>query len=200
MSAAATEHHRDDPATLLQQAERMWQQLPEGYRVEIIGSQITVTPPPDSRHGITLTDVMLPFLAAGLHSDQSKVVQGVGLWLPTGPSDFAIPDLAVVDADIEDHCVEANCYDPAVFRLVLEVSSSNYATDLRAKVSAYAAAHVPVYVIVDRRHERLHLLTSPQQEEYASHRVHAPGESVTLPASIGAEVTLDVASLLSLKS
>jgi Uma2 family endonuclease len=142
---------------------------------------------------------MGPFLAAGLHGEQSKVVQGVGLWLPTGTSDFAIPDLSVVDADTEDRCIEYSCYDPPAFRLVLEVTSRNYATDLRAKVGACPAAHIPVYVIIDRRHERLHVLTDPQQDDYASHRVHAPGDGVTLPASIGAKVTLDVTSLLGIK-
>ena len=31
------------------------------------------------------------------------------------------------------------------------------------------------------------------------HRVHTPGEPMALPASIGAEATLDVAALLRLK-
>jgi Uma2 family endonuclease len=199
MSAAAAERPHEDPTSLLKQAERMWQQLPEGYRVEIIGGLITVTPPPDFRHGRALTDVMLPFLMAGLHGEQSQLVQGVGLWLPTGPSDFAIPDLSLVDSDADDHLVEYNCYDPAVFRLVLEVTSTNHANDMRAKVAAYAAARIPVYVILEGRHERLHVLTDPREDDYASHRVHAPGERVTLPASIGAEVTLDVTSLLRLK-
>ncbi|QEV45917.1 Uma2 family endonuclease [Streptomyces vinaceus] len=80
--------------------------------------------------------------------------------------------------------------------MVLEVTSSNYQADLRTKVRAYANAEVPVYVIVDRRHDRLHVLTDPAQDEYATHRVHAPGELVTLPESIGAKVTLDVEAVL----
>lgn len=51
-------------------------------------------------------------------------------------------------------------------------------------------------MIVDRRHDRLHVLTDPAQDEYATHRVHAPGELVTLPESIGAKVTLDVEAVL----
>jgi Uma2 family endonuclease len=37
------------------------------------------------------------------------------------------------------------------------VSSSNFRADLRTKVAAYAEAEIPVYVIVDREHRRLHL-------------------------------------------
>ncbi|HBF85505.1 MAG TPA: hypothetical protein DD420_37970, partial [Streptomyces sp.] len=57
-------------------------------------------------------------------------------------------------ADFDAHLVENNCYDPAVFRLVLEVTSGNYKNDLRNKVSAYAEAKIPVYVVVDRKHGR----------------------------------------------
>lgn len=55
---------------------------------------------------------------------------------------------------------------------------------------------MPVYVIVDRRHQRLHVLTEPAGGAYGNHRVHAPGELVALPDSIGAKVTLDVAEIL----
>ena len=101
-----------------------------------------------------------------------------------------------VDADVDDHLVENNCYDPVCFRLVLEVTSSNWRNDLKAKVTAYAAAMVPVYVIVDRKHQRLHVLTDPDCADYSPHRVHSPGETVTLPDSLGADVTLDVGEIL----
>lgn len=139
---------------------------------------------------------MIPFLAVGIHGQESRVLQNVGVWLPSGQEDFAIPDLAVVDADFEEHLSQYNCYDPAVFRLVLEVTSGNYQQDLRNKVTAYAEAKIPVYVIVDRKHNRLHVLTEPVAGDYASHRIHAPGEQVVLPDSIGAEVKLDVAAVL----
>ncbi|MFK0232312.1 Uma2 family endonuclease [Streptomyces vinaceus] len=194
MSAAPAEQaHGEWP--LIDMANRLMEQNP-GVRVEIIGGQILVSPPADGAHARGLTDLMLPFLTAGLHGVDSQVVQAIGLWLPDGREDYAIPDLSLVDADFEDHLVENNCYDPVSFRLVVEVTSSNYKTDLRTKVTAYANANVPVYVIVDRRHGRLHVLTDPAADEYATHRVHAPGELVTLPDSIGAKVTLDVAAVL----
>ncbi|MEO3978610.1 Uma2 family endonuclease [Streptomyces sp. CAU 1734] len=196
MSAAAAELPWDGPQeSLLAQAHRLSEQNP-GWRVEIIGGVITVTPPPDGRHAKALTNLMIPFLGAGLHGDESQVLQALGLWLPNGPSDFAIPDLAVVDADFEDHLIQSNCHDPACFRLVLEVTSGNYQADLRDKVTAYAKAGIPVYVIVDRKYQRLHVLTDPDGTAYGHHRIHAPGEHITLPESIGAEVKLDVEALL----
>ncbi|MFC9130928.1 Uma2 family endonuclease [Streptomyces sp. NPDC057099] len=194
MSAAAVERPYGK-RPLIAEANRLMERNP-GYRVEIIGGQILVSPPPDGPHGDVMTDLTLPLIAAGLHGTESRLIQGIGLWLPTGTEDYAIPDLSLVDADYRDHLIENNCYDPVCFRMVLEVTSSNYRTDLRTKVTAYAEAKVPVYVIVDRKHQRLHVLTAPAGDKYENHRPHAPGELVTLPDSIGAEVTLDVAAIL----
>lgn len=197
MSAAAVEHPcEDEPElSLLEEANELAEQLP-GRRVEIIGGVITVAPPPDGPHADALTTLMIPFLAAGLHGEESRLLQGIGLWLPGGPEDYAIPDLALVDADLDEHRLENNCYDPAVFRLVLEVTSSNYRSDLRHKVAAYAEAKIPVYVILDRKHSRVHVLTEPVGGTYDRHEVYAPGQEAPLPESIGAAVSLDVAELI----
>ncbi|BDH08209.1 Uma2 family endonuclease [Streptomyces seoulensis] len=194
MSAAAVEQPHGESA-LIAEANRLMERNP-GYRVEIIGGQLLVSPPPDGPHGVAMTDVMLPFASAGLHGTESKIVAGIGLWLPTGADDYAIPDVSLVDSDYRDHYVGNNCYAPVCFRLVVEVTSSNYRTDLRTKVAAYAEAKVPVYVIVDRKHERLHVLSRPVGDTYESHRPHTPGELVVLPDSIGAKVTLDAAAII----
>ncbi|MFJ3665433.1 Uma2 family endonuclease [Streptomyces sp. NPDC090106] len=196
MTAASVEQSFDDePFSLTAIADEIMERHP-GYRVEIIGGHLLVTSSPDAPHARALTGLMIPFIGAGLHGAETLVLQNIGLWLPTGEEDYAIPDLAIVDADIDDHLVEHNAYDPAPFRLVLEVTSANWKDDLKTKVTAYAQARVPVYVVVDRRHERLHVLTAPTASGYDTHRFYAPGQSVALPASIGAEVTLDVAEIL----
>lgn len=112
---------------------------------------------------------------------------------------FAIPDLSILDAYSDDHLIEYNCYDPAVFRLVLEVTSSDFGDDLKKKPAAYASAGVPVYVIVDRMNQRVMVLTEPDDGEYRVHAVHRPGQSFTLPESIGASVTLSVDDVLTAK-
>ena len=167
-----------------------------GHRFEIIDGVLVVTPLPDGPHAEVLTDVMAAYLRAGIDRSEADVLQKVGVWLPTGPEDYAIPDLSVVDADIDSHLVENNCYAPTCFRMVLEVTSENPNLDLRHKVRAYAAAEIPVYVIVDRTDQCLHVLTDPAEDEYATHRVHSPGDVVALPDSIGTKVELDVTELL----
>ncbi|MFD9881195.1 Uma2 family endonuclease [Streptomyces alboflavus] len=181
--------------TLLDDAEFIMKRLP-GCRVEIMGGIITVTMLPDAAHASVLSHVMGAFFSAGLHEDTADIVQRVGLWLPSGPDDYAIPDLSLVAPDAEDHLVKYNCYAPAAFRMALEVTSNNYQNDLRVKVACYAMAAIPVYVIVDREHQRVQVLTDPMDGEYASNRVYFPGQSAPLPDSIGVSVSLDVAALL----
>ncbi|MGX4690257.1 Uma2 family endonuclease [Streptomyces sp. JNUCC 63] len=197
MSAASVEQPFDDdrPFSLTAIADEIMERHP-GYRVEIIGGHLLVTPSPDVPHARALTKLMRPFIAAGLDDGETEVLQNVGIWLPAGAEDYAIPDLVVVDADIDEHFVENNAHDPVCFRLVLEVTSSNWKDDLKTKAAAYAEAKVPVYVIVDRKHQRLHVLADPVEGKYEYHRPHAPGELVTLPDSLGAKVTLDVAEIL----
>jgi Uma2 family endonuclease len=176
-------------------ANRVMHRTP-GVLVEIIGGQILATPRPDIAHTRVLKKVAHAFEATGLDEDGTEVHRSIGVWLPDEPEDYATPDLCIVEADVDDHLVENNCYDPVAFRLVQEVTSSNWPAELRTKVTAYAQAKIPVYVIIDRRHQRLHVLTDPTEGTYANHRIHAPGELVTLPDSLGAKVTLDVAEIL----
>ncbi|MFE2565888.1 Uma2 family endonuclease [Streptomyces mirabilis] len=190
MSAAAVERpHEDRP--LIAEANLIMERLP-GRRVEIIGGQILVSPAPDGPHSEALMLFAAPFMQLGL----VRALPGIGLWLPSGPEDYVIPDLSVVDDDYRHHLVENSCYDPTCFRLVMEVTSTNWKTDLRDKVSSYARARLPVYVIVDRQHQRLHVLTDPVADRYKVHGIHTADELVTLPESVGGKVTLDVKRIL----
>ncbi|MFJ3787547.1 Uma2 family endonuclease [Kitasatospora sp. NPDC090091] len=197
MSAAAVEEPMEQ-LTLPEAAELISNQLP-GYRVEIIGGQITVTPTPNMSHARSVKRFDRLFIEAGLDDGETEVWQNISIRLPEGPFDYAVPDLAVTDADSDDRVMEHGAYDPAIFRLVLEVTSSNLSDDLKKKPFAYASAGVPIYVIVDRTNRRVMVLTDPKDGEYRLHAVHHPGQSFALPESIGAAVTLSVDDVLAVK-
>lgn len=95
MSGAAVEPPCAGMSALLQEAERLAARLP-GYRVEIIGGELTVTPRPDGPHGEALTELL--FALAPLRRGATRLIQGIGIRLPDGPDDYAVPDLSVVDA------------------------------------------------------------------------------------------------------
>ncbi|MFJ8042194.1 Uma2 family endonuclease [Kitasatospora sp. NPDC096147] len=183
-----------DP-TLLQAADLITDRVP-GFRAEVIDSQIMVTPLPDGGHAERLTDLTLTLIEAGLHGGGTVVVQRLAVRLVGGPADFAVPDLAVAEAGLVDEVAEYNCYRPSGFRLVCEVTSVNPALDRTVKPQAYAAAGIPVYLIIDREREQVVLLTDPSDGEYRVHAVRHRGQTVTLPASVGAAVTLSVDLML----
>ncbi|MFF3583612.1 Uma2 family endonuclease [Streptomyces mirabilis] len=181
--------------SLADAADRLWEELP-GHRVEILNGSIVVTPPPDGPHQETCFDVGYEVRQAGGWDAGLRAIPGIGLWLPTGSDDYAIPDLSIVDADYKDAVVEKNCYAPHVFRLVLEVTSTNWAIDLVIKAETYARAGVPVYMVVDRRHDQILVHTEPEDNKYQSVTPYERGTGVPLPESVGVTLELSADRLL----
>ncbi|WP_367326167.1 Uma2 family endonuclease [Streptomyces sp. HUAS ZL42] len=182
-------------SSLSDAADRLWEELP-GHRVEILNGSIVVTPPPDGPHQETLTWLIEEFLKIKARQAGLRYVQNIGLWLPTGPDDYAVPDFSVVDAHYKDALVEKNCYAPHVFRLVLEVTSSNWTNDTATKVDVYARADIPVYIVADRKHDEVLLYRNPVDGKYPDPVRRKRGESVPLPESVGVALELSVDTLL----
>ncbi|WP_447037819.1 Uma2 family endonuclease [Streptomyces sp. DSM 118878] len=181
--------------TLGEAADLLSRAMP-GHRVEILQGRLTVTPPPDGSHALSLTKLGRAFDRAGLEEAGLEYVQGIGLWLPNLPDDFAIPDFSVVDEDFRDALVRKSCYAPNVFRLVLEVTSSNWSDDLGQKVESYAQAGVPVYVVADRKHGEVLVHESPKKGEYVTCSRYGRGESFEVPPCVGVRLDLSVDTLL----
>ncbi|MFE8011255.1 Uma2 family endonuclease [Streptomyces sp. Amel2xC10] len=184
-----------DELTLSEAADLLSRALP-GHRVEILQGRLTVTPPPDGSHALSLTKLGRAFDRAGLVEAGHEYVQGIGLWLPTLPEDFAIPDFSVVDADFRDAHVTKNYYAPTVFRLVVEVTSSNWSDDLGPKVECYAQAGIPAYLVADRKHGEVLLYTDPADGTYPDPVRFKRGQSVPVPESVGVSLDLSVDTLL----
>ncbi|MFG2030623.1 Uma2 family endonuclease [Streptomyces sp. NPDC048825] len=168
----------------------------EGHRGEVLFGRLTATPLVDAPHQLTLTRVFREFCEAEERQSGLKCLQGIGLWLPTGPEDFAVPDLSIVEADFQDTHVQHNCYAPHAFRLVLEVTACNWSDDLCLKVECYAQAGIPVYLIVDRRHDEVLLYQDPVDGMYPEPRRYKRGQRVHVPESVGATFELSVDALL----
>ncbi|PWI10996.1 hypothetical protein DIZ27_09055 [Streptomyces sp. NWU339] len=181
--------------TLGEAADQLARALP-GHRVEILQGRLTVTPPPDGSHQLALTKIGRAFDRAGITETGLEYVQGVGLWLPTLPADFAIPDFSVVDEDFRDAYVTKNYYAPNVFRLVVEITSSNWSDDLGPKVECYAQAGIPAYLVVDRKHDEVLLYTEPAEGKYPDPQRFKRGQDVAVPESVGVRVELSVDTLL----
>lgn len=179
--------------TARETAERLWQEPAlDGFRIEAMSGRVVVTPPPDGGHAVALTDLMDLLRDAGIRERSLRAVQNVGIALPEGPGDFALPDLSLVDDDFRDHRLPGSQYPPEVFHLVVEITSSNWQDDLRIKPEAYARAGVPVYLIGDREHGEAKVLWRPENGEYRSIAAYSRGDTLKLPGDGAVEIPVDV--------
>ncbi|GCB46525.1 hypothetical protein SNL152K_3823 [Streptomyces sp. NL15-2K] len=107
-----------------------------------------------------------------------------------------MPDFSVVDEDFRDAHVQKNCYAPNVFRMVVEVTSSNWSDDLGPKVECYAQAGIPVYLIADRKHDEVVVYRDPADGKYPTPLRYNRGQTVPVPESVGVSLDLSVDTLL----
>lgn len=168
----------------------------EGYRGEVLYGRLTASPLADGPHQATLTWVASAFYEADVRQAGLECVLGIGLWLPTGPDDFAVPDLSIVEKGFLDTHVQHNCYAPRAFRLVLEVTACNWSDDLGLKVDCYARAGVPAYLIADRKHDEVLLYQDPADGKYPDPVRYKRGQDVPVPESVGVTLELSVDTLL----
>ncbi|WP_128382495.1 Uma2 family endonuclease [Streptomyces cavernae] len=184
-----------DEMTIAEAADRVSSWLP-GHRVEILMGSMIVTPPADGAHVLSLTWLMGEFHDARARQAGVRYGQAIGLWLSSGPDDYAIPDFAVVDADFMDADVRKNCYAANIFRLVLEVTSSNWSDDRITKAECYALSGIPAYVVVDRNHDEVLVHTEPEGAKYQRITPYKRGATFPLPSCVGVALELSVDRLL----
>ncbi|WP_437076333.1 Uma2 family endonuclease [Streptomyces sp. enrichment culture] len=107
-----------------------------------------------------------------------------------------MPDFSVVDEDFRDAHVTKNHYAPNVFRLVVEITSSDWSDDLGPKAECYAQAGIQAYLVVDRHHDEVLLYTAPADGKYPDPQRFKRGQDVPVPESVGVGLTLSVDTLL----
>lgn len=129
---------------------RFWEEMewPEGSKVEIIEGIVTVSPAPASRHNL-ITELIQYGLYSVIPRDWG-IYQTQAIAVPSRLG-MLIPDLVVVPRR-ELAEAESDSYIPAaVAEIVVEITSkSNARHDRITKPAAYAAAGIPLYLLVDR--------------------------------------------------
>jgi Uma2 family endonuclease len=171
--------------------------VPEGSRVEVIGGQIVVSPPPALPHNVIIQDVA-DTLANARVNDPSfpwRCIQVTNLNSISVGNGY-IPDLMILDVEILTAANQAKerCLAPDQVELVVEVTSKSNAdtdrrpqrtNDMTAKWCAYAAAEIPYYLLVDRdpKSALATLYSIPDQHlaAYLHHESWAFGETIHLP-------------------
>ncbi|MCY0952934.1 Uma2 family endonuclease [Streptomyces sp. H27-S2] len=181
MSALAVEHQPpsgDDWDSVV----RLWEEMgwPEGCKVEIIEGIVTVAPPPVNNHTL-IAELVQRRLYTAIPDDWG-VFQTLNLAVPSRGGLY-IPDLAVVPRDAVPK--GENFAPAAVAELVVEITSkSNAVNDRVAKLQGYAAAGVPLYLLIDPHSSgipTIHLYGEPSDGTYRVLAAAKFGEAFHLP-------------------
>jgi Uma2 family endonuclease len=160
--------------------EQVARTAPETVKFEFINGRVEVKPMPDQLHKAMimwlLTQCMRQRPELLLYPEQDLKVEAYR-------KGRAIADgvLAPIDHFVEH---DGGWADPDGVLMTLEVTSYDYDTNLRDRVEkrdGYAAAGIPVYLLIDRDTEELVVYSDPREGVYESRTLHAFGSTVKLP-------------------
>jgi Uma2 family endonuclease len=153
---------------------------PEGYRAELIDGEIVVTPPPNGNHERCIMQILEQVLAASgtrMHFSGQK-----GLIVPSVEGQGrVIPDMTFAPAKL-DLFLDAPSWMPTSgVAMVVEVTSSSPDHDRHGKRRTYAAAQIPLYLLIDRQRREVTLFGDPVRDEYATTYAVQIGGRIKLP-------------------
>ncbi|WP_445526917.1 Uma2 family endonuclease [Streptomyces cyslabdanicus] len=136
--------------------------VPEGFRVEIVGGTVHMTPQRDTHWEIIRRVVRAIEDRFGM---DVKVFSDVRIDFPGRENGFC-PDVAKL-SDSAQKDSEGRWRHEDVEFVAEVISEGTAANDYGPKKAAYAIAEVPVYVIVDPYQGRCRVYTHPKGDDYA---------------------------------
>lgn len=166
--------------------------IPEGYRAELIDGEIVVTPPPDGSHGSDIYRILAQFVRNS--STALEFSPQTGLIVPSRKKldeGRFIPDGVFAPASVLRNA--PSWMAPDGIELALEVTSSRPDLDRNEKRLAYAAAGIPLYLLVDRQLRRVTLFSRPVRGDYSRTSAADFGDKLDLPKPF--DFALDTAPL-----
>ncbi|KAB1147263.1 Uma2 family endonuclease [Streptomyces luteolifulvus] len=153
--------------------------VPEGFRVEIVGGNIYMTPQRDTHWEIIRRIVRVVEDRFGM---DVKVLSDVRIDFPGHENGFC-PDVAMLSASAAKDDEGRWRHEDVEF--VAEViSRGTAANDYGPKRTAYALAEVPVYLIVDPYQGECRLHVHPRDGAYAIETKISFGEAVDLTDTV----------------
>lgn len=143
---------------------------PEGFRAELIGGALVLSPTsPGFHHGL-LRRLTRRFLEPHLPDGTEVTTFPVTVWLPDTPDGRSgyVPDLAVMDEEATWDTHHRK-FPADVFHLVVEVVSptaQSQVDDRVRKPLGYASGPVPLYLLIDPLRSEASLYANPEARQY----------------------------------
>ncbi|MCF6525068.1 Uma2 family endonuclease [Streptomyces sp. JJ36] len=164
-----------------------------GLRAEVVGGAVVLSPPPCGKHFGAAARVRRQLEKHVL--DTFTVAEVSSVRALDGSDDYATPDLMVLPMAWEES--DEWLADPDTVELVVEVvSQSNHSKDTTQMPAWYAAARIPLFLLVDPRDGTWVLRARPDgagREAAYSEVVRGRfGEVVPLPEPLGFELATEL--------
>ncbi|MGI5349053.1 Uma2 family endonuclease [Streptomyces sp. CA-250714] len=140
----------------------------EAIRPEYIEGMVVVPPHPDYQHNDVALSLVIQLREAGFrHTGVCtgfRAAQGSTTWSLVVP-DFFVLHRRPSDLDEAYRKAHRGWYSADLLALVGEVTSSNHEVDSGPKYRTYAAAGVPVYVLIHRKEGKAYAFSDPVSHE-----------------------------------
>lgn len=153
--------------------------VPEGYRVEVVGGTIHMTPQRDTHWQIIRRIVRAVEDRFGM---DVTVFSDVRIDFPGHANGFC-PDVAKLRESAEKDAEGRWRHEDVEF-VAEVVSAGTAANDYGPKKTAYAVAEVPLYLIADPYQGRCHVFTHPKGGDYTTETRVVFGEDVDLTGTV----------------
>ena len=153
--------------------------VPEGFKVEIVGGNVFMTPQRDTHWGI-IRRIVRPI--EDRFGMDVKVFSDVRIDFPGHENGFC-PDIALLKDSAKKDDTGHWRYQDVEF--VAEViSEGTAANDYGPKKTAYAVAEVPLYVVADPYQGRCFVYTDPKEGDYENRTVVDFGTDIDLTGTV----------------
>jgi len=142
-------------------------------KVELINGEIFTMSPIGVTHAAVVDNLVLVMIRkfgdSSIVRSQNPVC--IDQWNEPEP-DFALLKFR------QDSYYEAHP-DPSDVLLIIEVSDTSYEFDRTIKLSLYASSGIPVYWIIDLRHNRIEVYEDPQSDGYQNQSLYVSGDRIS---------------------
>ncbi|MEU4177556.1 Uma2 family endonuclease [Streptomyces sp. NPDC026589] len=187
----STADHVPHAQLSVEEFEQLARTSPETVTLELINGKLEVKPVPDGDHG---TIFMWLLRQCMQHRPELDLHPEQGLMVEAYRQGRARPDGALAP---RRHFAGQGEWAPAKGVLMtVEVTSYDYDTDRRdrsEKPHGYAAADIPVYLLIDRESGTLVVHSEPVKGRYRQQHSYDYGDAVPLPGPV--DITLDTEEL-----
>ncbi|PVC82668.1 Uma2 family endonuclease [Streptomyces sp. CS131] len=183
----STADHAPQAQMSVEEFEQLARTSPETVTLELINGKLEVKPAPDGDH-----DEIIMWVAMQCMQQQPelRLYRERGLRIGGYRSGRARPDGTLARAG--RFAGDGEWSSPDHILMTVEVTSHDHDTDTRdraEKRDGYAAASIPVYLLIDRDDDTLVVYSEPEKGRYRRRTTYGYGDTVPLPGPV--DITLE---------